>query len=60
MTTPRATTAGSPVMVTLAVNAHDAETLIYGAEHGTLWLSLEPADAVVSGTRVVTRDKVNK
>ena len=54
-----ATTAGSPVMVTLAVNARDAETLVYGAEHGTLWLSLEPADAVVSGTRVVIRDKVN-
>jgi len=54
-----ATTAGSPVMVTLAVSARDAETLVYGAEHGTLWLSLEPADAVVSGTRVVIRDKVN-
>ena len=55
-----ATTPGSPVMVTLAVNARDAETLVYGAEHGTLWLSLEPADAVVSGTRVVIRDKVNE
>ncbi len=55
-----ATTPGSPVMVTLAVNARDAETLVYGAEHGTLWLSLETADAVVSGTRVVIRDNVNK
>jgi len=54
-----ATTAGAPVMVTLAVSARDAETLVYGAEHGTLWLSLEPADVVVSGTRVVIRDKVN-
>ena len=47
-------------MVTLAVSSHDAETLLYGAEHGTLWLSLQPADAVVTGTRVVTRDNVNK
>lgn len=54
------TPADAPVMVTMAVSAPDAETLIYGAEHGTLWLSLEPADAVVSGTRVVTRAKVNK
>ena len=28
-----------------------------GAEHGTLWLSLEPSDAVVSGTRVVHQGK---
>ena len=48
-------------MVTLAVNSHNAETIIYGAEHGTLWLSLEPPDAVMSGTRVVTREEtVNK
>ena len=50
-----ATDTGKALVVTLAVDSHDAETLIYGAEHGTLWLSLEPSDAVVSGTRVVTR-----
>jgi pilus assembly protein CpaB len=51
---------GAPLMVTLSVNAHDAETIIFGAEHGTLWLSLQPSEAVVSGTRVVTRENVNK
>jgi pilus assembly protein CpaB len=55
-----ATSAGAAVMVTLAVNSHDAETIVYGAEHGTLWLSLEPSDAVVSDTRVVTGANVNK
>jgi pilus assembly protein CpaB len=51
---------GEKVMVTVAVNSHNAETIIYGAEHGTLWLSLEPSDAVVSGTRVVTREETVK
>jgi pilus assembly protein CpaB len=55
-----ATGADAALMVTLAVSSHDAETLVFGAEHGTLWLSLEPADVVVSGTRVVTRANVNK
>jgi pilus assembly protein CpaB len=52
--------AAASVTVTLAVNSRDAETLVFGAEHGTLWLSLQRADAVVSDTRVVTREKVNK
>jgi pilus assembly protein CpaB len=55
-----ATSSGAQLMVTVAVNAHDAETLVYGAEHGTVWLSLEPVDAAVSGSRVVTRANVNK
>jgi pilus assembly protein CpaB len=50
----------APLLVTLAVKARDAEVLVYGAEHGTVWLSLEPADAVETGTRVVTRENVNK
>jgi len=57
------TPAASPqaaLMVTLAVSAHDAEVLVYGAEHGTVWLSLEPSDAVVTDTRVVTRANVNE
>jgi pilus assembly protein CpaB len=55
-----AATPADTVLVTVAVNAHDAERVVYGAEHGTLWLSLEPADAVTTGTRVVTRWNVNK
>jgi pilus assembly protein CpaB len=47
---------GDPqVMVTLAVNAADAEEVVFGAEHGTVWLTLEPDTASTDGTRVVTQ-----
>jgi pilus assembly protein CpaB len=42
------------VLVTLAVDAPDAETVVFGAEHGSLWLTLEPAAATTDGTRVLT------
>ncbi|MFP5283980.1 MAG: Flp pilus assembly protein CpaB [Actinomycetes bacterium] len=42
------------VMITLAVSAADAEKVIFGAEHGTVWLAHQPAEAVAVGTRVVT------
>ena len=42
------------LMVTLATAAPDAEKVVFGAEHGKIWLSLEPRDARVAGTRVVT------
>ena len=48
--------AGTPavsLMVTLAVTAGDAETVVYGMEHGTLWLSLETRDDEAGGTRVI-------
>jgi pilus assembly protein CpaB len=41
-------------LVTLALSAADAEKVVFGAEHGKIWLSLEPRDARVAGTRVVT------
>jgi len=46
------------LMVTLAVTARDAEEIVFGAEHGTLWLSLEPDGADNSGTQVVTPGNV--
>ncbi|MFH5824271.1 Flp pilus assembly protein CpaB [Georgenia sp. AZ-5] len=46
------------VMVTLAVSAPDAERLVFAAEHGSLWLSLEPDDATTDGTRIVTEENV--
>jgi pilus assembly protein CpaB len=57
------TSAGSPapaasLMVTLAVTAEQAEGVVFGAEHGTLWLSLEPDGADVDGTEIVTPDNV--
>jgi pilus assembly protein CpaB len=48
----------SSLMVTLAVDAKDAETVVFGAEHGTLWLSLEPEGSETGGTRVVAPDNV--
>jgi pilus assembly protein CpaB len=55
---PETASAGTPaptqsLMVTLAVTAHQAEAVVFGVEHGTLWLSLEPAKADTSGTAVV-------
>jgi pilus assembly protein CpaB len=41
------------LMVTLAVNARDAETVVFGMEHGTLWLSLETDGDQTGGTRVI-------
>ena len=46
------------VLVTFAVEAGDAEKIVFGAEHGRLWLSLEPADAVTRGTEIVTAGNV--
>ena len=48
--------AGMPVaqlMVTLALTAQDAETVVFGMEHGTLWLSLETDGDETGGTRVL-------
>jgi len=41
------------LMVTLAVTAPQAEAVVFGIEHGTLWLSLEPEGAKTGGTDVV-------
>jgi pilus assembly protein CpaB len=46
------------LMITLAVSAGQAEAVVFGIEHGTLWLTLEPADADVSGTDVVTPETI--
>ena len=41
------------LMVTLAVTAAQAEAVVYGIEHGSLWLSLESEDADTRGTGVL-------
>ncbi|WP_029433859.1 Flp pilus assembly protein CpaB [Blastococcus sp. URHD0036] len=46
------------LMVTLAVVSRDAEQIVFGQEHGTLWLSLEPEGADTSGTQVLTQGNV--
>jgi pilus assembly protein CpaB len=44
----------SSLMVTLAATAAQAEAIVFGIEHGTLWLSAEPDGAVTSGTEVIS------
>ncbi len=59
ITEPETTEAPSGgVMVTLAMDAPDAEQAVFGMEHGTVWLSLEPTDTPEDGTRVVTGENV--
>lgn len=46
--------AADNVMVTLALSAADAEQVVFAAEFGTIWLSLEGEAVPEDGTRVVT------
>jgi pilus assembly protein CpaB len=60
---PETASSGAPLpsgslLVTLALTAQQAEPVIFGIEHGTLWLSLEPEGADTSGTDVITQGNV--
>ena len=46
------------LMITLAVTAAKAEAVVFGVEHGTVWLSLEPEGADISGTEVITPENL--
>jgi pilus assembly protein CpaB len=46
------------LMVTVAVPARDAELVVFGMEHGTVWLSLEPEGADSGGTKIVNQGNV--
>jgi pilus assembly protein CpaB len=46
------------LMITLAVSAAQAEAVVFGVEHGTIWLSLEPDGAETGGTDVITPDTI--
>jgi pilus assembly protein CpaB len=46
------------LMVTFAVSAGQAEAVVFGVEHGTIWLSLEPDGAQTGGTDVITPDTI--
>jgi pilus assembly protein CpaB len=50
----------SNLLVTLAVDAEAAQRIIFTAEHGRLWLSLEPEEAPVSELIVETRATVDR
>ena len=47
------------LLVTLAVDAPAMEKVVFGAEHGRLWLAWEPKEANESGTKVQTKAGVN-
>jgi pilus assembly protein CpaB len=56
---PATASSGTPLpsgslMITFAVDAARAEAVVFGMEHGTVWLTLEPADADTGGTEVIT------
>ena len=48
-----ATVPTSPIMVTVALSSPDAERLVFGMEHGTVWLSLQNGETDLGGSRVV-------
>jgi pilus assembly protein CpaB len=43
------------LLVTLATTASDLEKVVFGAEHGSIWLAFEPADAPEGDTQIQTR-----
>lgn len=48
----------SSLLVTLAVDAGQTERVVFGAEHGTVWLSLQDEDVDQSGSTIVTAEEV--
>lgn len=46
------------LLVTFATTAAEAEKIVFAAEHGTMWLSNEPADASEDGTRIQTKEEI--
>lgn len=42
------------LMITMALSANDAEQVVYAAQFGQIWLSLENKDSTSTGTRIVT------
>ncbi len=46
------------IHVTLAVTGPQAERIVFGAEHGTVWLSHEPDEAREGGTVVRNRENI--
>jgi pilus assembly protein CpaB len=42
------------LMVTLGLRPEAVEAVVFGMEHGTVWLSLEPEGVDTSGTEVLT------
>jgi pilus assembly protein CpaB len=54
------TTAGGTVQVTLVTTAANAEKIVFGAENGTVWLSLVTPGSRADGTKVLNGKNVFK
>ncbi len=48
------------VMITFALTTHQAEQIVWTAEHGTIWLSLQNKNTNTSGSAVVNPGNYNK
>ncbi len=46
------------LLVTLAVPAADTEKIVFAAEHGSVWLAVEPEGADEAGTTIQTRETI--
>ena len=46
------------MLVTLALDAASTERVVFAAERGSLWLSVQPEGSTTDGTRIVTRSDV--
>jgi pilus assembly protein CpaB len=49
---------GGQFLITVALSDVDSERLVYAAEFGSIWLSVEPKDSPVGPTKLVTSDNV--
>jgi pilus assembly protein CpaB len=49
---------GDQLLVTLALSAPEVEQIVFAAEFGRLWLTLQNADTDDSGSRILTLDQV--
>jgi pilus assembly protein CpaB len=58
VTEPPAVAPGVQLYVTLAAQAADAESIVFAAEYGTIWLGRDSADIDLNGTRIVVPDNV--
>ena len=61
-TTDTAATGGAApsasLMVTLGLRPEQTEAVVFGMEHGTVWLSLEPEGVDLDGTEVLTPENI--
>lgn len=57
---PPAAASDNNVLVTFALSTHDAERVIWTAENGKIWLSLQNSKTDTNGSSVVSQDNFNK